>query len=145
VLSATVVLYDPNRDIAVLNVPGLSRPPLHFNGPVSTGASGVVAGYPENGPLTAVPARVAGEQRITGPNIYSNREVTREVYTLRARVRPGNSGGPLLSPEGAVDGVVFAASVDMNDVGYALTASEVSSDASRGASATKEVSTQGCD
>jgi S1-C subfamily serine protease len=145
VLSATVVLYDPNRDIAVLNVPGLSRPPLHFNGPVSTGASAVVAGYPENGPLTAVPARVAGQQRITGPNIYSNREVTRDVYTLRARVRPGNSGGPLLSPEGTVDGVVFAASVDQPDVGYALTAAEVSSDADSGATATRQVSTQGCD
>jgi S1-C subfamily serine protease len=145
VLSAVVVLYDPNRDVAVLDVPGLSRAPLHFAGPVGTGASAVVAGYPENGPLTAVPARVAGEQAFTGPNIYANRQVTRDVYTLRARVRPGNSGGPLLNPEGAVDGVVFAASVDQPDVGYALTAAEVQSDARRGATATKQVSTQSCD
>lgn len=145
VLAATVVLYDPNRDIAILDVPGLGRSPLHFAGPVATGASAVVAGYPENGPLTAVAARVAGDQEVTGPNIYADRQVTREVYTIRARVLPGNSGGPLLSPDGAVDGVVFAASTDQRDVGYALTANEVASDANRGATLTAAVSTQGCD
>ena len=145
VLPAHVVLYDPNRDVAVLDVPGLDRPALHFVGPQPTGTSAVVAGYPENGPLTAVPARIAGDQEITGPNIYSTRQVTRDVYTLRARVRPGNSGGPLLSPDGAVYGVVFAASTDQPNVGYALTSREVSGDASAGANATRPVSTQGCD
>ena len=145
VLAARVVLYDPNRDVAVLYVPGLGRAPLHFAGPVGTGASAVVAGYPENGPLTAVAARVAGSQQVSGPNIYANRQVTRDVYTLRAQVRPGNSGGPLLSPGGAVDGVVFAASVDQPNVGYALTAGEVTADARAGAAATAAVSTQGCD
>jgi hypothetical protein len=82
---------------------------------------------------------------VTGPNIYANREVTREVYTLRAKVREGNSGGPLLSPSGKVDGVVFAASVEFPNVGYALTAREVAGDARAGAAATRAVSTQGCD
>lgn len=145
VLDATVVLYDPDRDVAVLRVPGLGRAPLRFAGRVKTGDSAVVAGYPEGGPLRAVPARIAGEQEITGPNIYRSRQVTREVYTLRGRVRPGNSGGPLLSPQGTVDGVVFAASVDNPQIGYALTAQEVSGDARRGAMETSPVSTQGCD
>jgi S1-C subfamily serine protease len=145
VLAARVVLYDPNRDVAVLDVPGLGRTPLHFGGRADTGSSAVVAGYPEDGPLTAVAARVAGDQDVTGPNIYANRQVTRDVYTLRARVRPGNSGGPLLSPDGLVLGVVFAAAVDQPDVGYALTASEVSSDARAGATASRVVSTHGCD
>jgi S1-C subfamily serine protease len=145
VLTARVVLYDPNRDVAVLDVPGLTRPALSFEGPQQTGTSAVVAGYPENGPLTAVPARIAGDQEVTGPNIYSDRQVTRDVYTLRARVRPGNSGGPLLSRNGTVYGVVFAASTDQPDVGYALTSREVSGDASAGAKATRQVSTQGCD
>src|SRR5207245_10044044 len=73
VLSARVVLFDPDRDIAVLDVPGLHRPPLRFDGVMKVGADGVVAGYPENGPLTAVPARVGGEQEVTGPNIYGNK------------------------------------------------------------------------
>jgi S1-C subfamily serine protease len=145
VLSAQVVLYDPDRDVAVLYVPGLGRQPLSFAGRVATGASAVVAGYPENGPLTAVAARVAGDQQITGPNIYSNRQVTRDIYTLRARVRPGNSGGPLLSPGGEVDGVVFAANTDNPNIGYALTAAEVNGDARSGATKTQQVSTRGCD
>ncbi|MGZ4140153.1 MAG: MarP family serine protease [Actinomycetota bacterium] len=144
-LAARVVLYDPNRDVAVLYVPGLTRHPLAFNGPVPTGADAVVAGYPLNGPLTATPARIAGDQEVTGPNISANRQVTREVYTLRARIREGNSGGPLLSPSGRVDGVVFAASVEFPDVGYALTSREVASDARAGATVTTSVSTQGCD
>ena len=71
--------------------------------------------------------------------------MTREIYALRAKVRPGNSGGPLLTTRGAVAGVVFAAAVDDADTGYALTANEVSGDAEKGATAVKEVSTQGCD
>jgi S1-C subfamily serine protease len=64
---------------------------------------------------------------------------------LRALVRPGNSGGPLLATDGRVYGVVFAAATDDNETGYALTASEVRSDAESGAAATTPVSTQGCD
>ena len=144
-LSARVVLFDPDRDIAVLYVPGLRRAPLRFDGSLKTGTSAVVAGYPENGPLKAVPARVAGEQDVTGPNIYGNKEVTRDVYTLRAKVQHGNSGGPLLTTSGDVGGVIFAANAEVPNVGYALTVREVSSDARRGADATRRVSTDGCD
>lgn len=145
VLAARVVLYDPNRDVAVLEVPGLNRSALSFAGTAEAGADAVVAGYPQNGPLTAVPARVEGDQDVLGPNIYDDRTVTRDVYTIRARVRPGNSGGPLLTPSGQVYGVVFAASVDDPDTGYALTASEVAGDVSRGAAATGGLSTGRCD
>ena len=144
-LPARVVVYDPNSDVAVLYVPGLNRQPLTFAGPASSGTSAVVAGYPENGPFTAVAARIAARTNVTGPNIYQSRTVTRQVYTVRGLVRPGNSGGPLLSPTGSVYGVVFAASVDQSDVGYVLTNTQVASDAQAGRSATQKVSTQGCD
>ena len=144
-LRATVVLFDPNRDVAVLYVPGLRRAPLHFDGTLRTGTSAVVAGYPENGPLKAVPARVAGENDVTGPNIYGNKDVTRDVYTLRAKVQHGNSGGPLLTTSGEVGGVIFAANAEVPNVGYALTVREVAFDARRGATATRRVSTDGCD
>src|SRR5206468_11396693 len=78
-LAARVVLYDPNRDIAVLYVPGLDRRPLTFAGEVGGGTSAVVAGYPQNGPFTAVAARIAARTRVTGPNIYQSRTVTRQV------------------------------------------------------------------
>ncbi len=60
-------------------------------------------------------------------------------------VESGNSGGPLLSPQGTVDGVVFAAAVGVSDTGFALTAAQVLADARQGAQSTTPVSTMGCD
>lgn len=142
---ATVVLYDPRRDVAVLYVPGLTRGPLSFAGVAKQGDSAVVAGYPQNGPFRAVAARIRARQPAQGPDIYQSRQVTREIYAVYATVRPGNSGGPLLAPDGRVYGVVFAASVDDPQTGYALTAREVASDAAAGAGRTTATSTQGCD
>lgn len=144
-LYARVVLYDPQRDIAVLYVPGLSLPALSFAPQASVGASAIVAGYPLNGPFTARAARIGSSEDASGPDIYQNAQVTRQIYAIRALVQPGNSGGPLLTPGGSVYGVVFAAATSVPDTGYALTASEVSGDASAGANATAGVSTQGCD
>jgi S1-C subfamily serine protease len=143
-LIARVVLFDPDTDIAILDVPGLTRTPLTLGGPAAAGAPAEVVGYPENGPFTATAARVAGQQLVTGPNIYADAAVTRQIYALRATVRPGNSGGPLIAPSGRVDGVVFAASTTDPAVGYALTAQQVGADARTGSSATAPVSTHGC-
>ena len=142
---ARVVLYDPKRDVAVLQVDGLTRAPLSFAGVAQRGQSAVVAGYPENGPFRPVAARVRGVESARGPDIYQSSQVTREIYSIYAVVRPGNSGGPLLAPDGRVYGVVFAAAVDDPNTGYALTAREVAPDARAGAGATGRVSTQGCD
>ena len=142
---ASVVFYDPQVDIAVLYVPGLNLTPLRFAGQAQGGADAVVAGYPLDHPFTAVAARVAGTEQALEPDIYQTGTVPRQIYEIRAIVQPGNSGGPLLSPAGTVYGVVFAAAVDVSDTGFALTASEVASDANAGASATVPVSTQGCD
>ena len=144
-LDATVVLYDPDRDIAVLAVPDLQAKPLAFDGRARSGESAIVIGYPQDGPYRADAARIRGVQDAKGPNIYESRTVVREIYALRARVRPGNSGGPLVSPTGEVYGVVFAAAADDSQTGYALTAKEVASDAATGRTATASVSTRGCD
>jgi S1-C subfamily serine protease len=141
---ATVVLYDPQIDIAVLKVPGLSATPLRFAGPASYGASAIVAGYPLDHPFTAGAARLDISESAIGPNIYQTSQVRRQIYPIRALVRPGNSGGPLLAPDGRVYGVVFAAAVSLKSTGYALTASEVSGDAARGERATAPVSTGAC-
>ncbi len=143
--AAHVVLYDPDRDVAVLDVPGFGRAPLTFAGAAGAGDSAIVAGYPQNQPFDARAATVREVQRARGPNIYQSQQVTRQIYSLYATVRPGNSGGPLLKPNGTVYGVVFAASVDDPHTGYALTAGEVAPDAHRGARATRSVATGSCD
>jgi S1-C subfamily serine protease len=63
---------------------------------------------------------------------------------LRAQVREGNSGGPLLSTSGKVLGVVFAASVDDPDTGYALTAKAVAPALAAGRTAKDAVPTGAC-
>jgi hypothetical protein len=143
-LRARVVLYDPRTDIAVLYVPGLHATPLTFDGPAATSANAIVAGYPEDHPFTVVPARIGGAEEAESQDIYQTAEVTRQIYTVRAQVEPGNSGGPLLAPDGKVYGVVFAAAIDVPDTGYALTASQVEPDASDGGTMTRSVSTEGC-
>jgi S1-C subfamily serine protease len=145
-LPAQVVGFDPGVDLAVLYVPGLTAPPLLFSAAKATaGDSAVVAGYPLNGHFSAVAARVSGESpAANGPDIYRNGNVTRDIYEVRALVEPGNSGGPLLAPNGAVYGVVFAAAVNYRDTGYALTAGQVEHDARIWAHATQRVSTEQC-
>ncbi|ROP53672.1 MarP family serine protease [Streptomyces sp. PanSC9] len=138
---ARVVLFDPDRDVAVLFVPGLSAPVLRFDRSAVRGDSAVVAGYPQDGSLNLQAATVANRVRATGQNIYNDRAVTREIYSIRSTVRPGNSGGPLLTTEGRVFGVVFARSTSDAETGYVLTAAEVANDASRAALATLPVDT----
>jgi S1-C subfamily serine protease len=141
---ARVVLYDYKRDVAVLDVPGMRLPSLDFDDTAHPRDNAVVAGFPKNHPFTTRPARIRAKQEAHGPDIYHSGEVTREIYAIRALVEQGNSGGPLLAPNGKVYGVVFAAALDNQDTGYALTADEVASDARAGAHAADEVSTQSC-
>jgi S1-C subfamily serine protease len=144
IYAATVVLYDPHRDIAVLDVPDLDAPSLAFAGEAQTNDSAIVAGFPENGPFDVQPARVRGRIEATGPDIYHSSQVTRDVYSLYSIVRQGNSGGPMLTPSGQIYGVVFAKSLDSADTGYALTADEVRADAQAGEQDTQQVNTQSC-
>ncbi|MCP3820291.1 MarP family serine protease [Streptomyces sp. A3M-1-3] len=142
---AKVVLYDWQRDIAVLDVPTLKAPPLQFaEADARSGNSAIVAGFPENGSYDVRAARVRGRINANGPDIYHRGTVQRDVYSLFATVRQGNSGGPLLTPDGQVYGVVFAKSLDDPDTGYALTIDEVREDIQLGLAANQQVDSQGC-
>ena len=123
---ATVVSYDPTVDIAILSVPNLPSGPLAFaNTPVTSGTQAIVMGYPGGGGFVPTPARIRELIELSGPDIYRSATVNREVYTVRASVEQGNSGGPLIDLNGQVLGVVFGAAVDDNDTGFVLTAKEV--------------------
>ncbi|TYB49990.1 MarP family serine protease [Actinomadura chibensis] len=139
-----VVLYDPKRDVAVLYAPGLDVPPLKFAGEARVRDSAIIAGFPRNQPFTPEAARIRARQTARGPDIYHSGQVSREIYAIRGKVEPGNSGGPLLSTDGRVYGVIFAAALDSPSTGYALTAAEVAPDMRAGMNATTAVSTQKC-
>lgn len=129
---ATVVSYDPEADISILEVPGLPLNPLGFDmREAQTGTDAVVMGYPGGGDFTATPARIREIIQLSGPDIYHTTTVEREVYTVRGTVRQGNSGGPLIDREGRVLGVVFGAAVDDVDTGFVLTANEVAKQMSK--------------
>ncbi|MFF3690030.1 MarP family serine protease [Streptomyces sp. NPDC002187] len=142
---AKVVLYDWERDIAVLDVPDLKARPLQFTeSDARSGDSAIVAGFPENGSYDVRSARVRGRINANGPDIYRRGTVRRDVYSLYATVRQGNSGGPLLTTDGKVYGVIFARSLDDADTGYALTVDEIRKDIAQGRAANQQVDSQGC-
>jgi S1-C subfamily serine protease len=142
---AEVVYFDPDIDLAVLAVPGLTAAPLAFEQSLAdTGDPAVVAGYPGGGPLDSSAARIRAVIDARGEDIYGRAGVVREVYAFRGTVVAGNSGGPLLAPDGEVLGVVFASAVGDSSTGYALTAPQVSAAAAVGRSATSPVDTGSC-
>ena len=125
-LAATVVYFDPNRDFALLDVPDLAISGLGF-GSGSRGTEAAVIGYPGGGQEKIEPAVIDGAVEALGRDIYSTKPVTRQVYVIQGRVRPGNSGGPLIDLQGRVLGIVFATSASDPNQAYALTADEITS------------------
>ena len=142
---ATVVAFDPEVDIAVLKVPGTGIQPLHTStSNPDAGAPGAVIGYPGGGAETTVQAGVKGVEAARGYDIYGSNEVTRDIEVLQATVIPGNSGGPIVDLNGQVIGVVFAASTDNSNEGYALAPSTFLPDLQGALGKTTGVSTGGC-
>lgn len=126
-LDAEVIHYDPGVDVAVLDVPDLEEEPLRFTpDPARVGDDTIIVGYPLDGPYTVTPGKVRERIRLRGPDIYEQGSVVRDVYTVRAVVRSGNSGGPMITPDGQVVGVVFGAALDDSETGFVLTAEQVS-------------------
>lgn len=121
---ATVISFDPVRDLALLRVPGLDAPTLSLKS-ANAGDLGAVYGHPGGDDLRAAPARIGDEITAVGTDIYRTGESRRHVYVVAAELHPGDSGGPLVNTDGEVIGVAFA--IDPGDPGtaYVLTDAEV--------------------
>ena len=142
---ARVVFYDPAMDVALLYVPGLSIPPLPLaTAEPATGAIGVTLGHPGGGDLVVVPAAVRDVFSATGFDIYGQSTVTRVVIELAANVEAGDSGGPFVTSDGRVAGVVFARARTSTGIGYALDIGEVRADVAHAVGSTKAVGTGSC-
>lgn len=123
-LDGRIVLFDPDLDLAVIAVPGLDGRPLELVD-AGIGTQGVVDGYPHGGPFTSAPAEVRAISQERVVDIYGDSSSIREVLTLAADVQPGNSGGPFITEDGRVGGLVFARNSEHANVGYATTTAQL--------------------
>jgi S1-C subfamily serine protease len=119
---AQAIAFDAQNDVAVLSVPGLSEPPLRLVDP-RPGTSVAIVGYPENGPLDAVPGRIGETATVFAEDAYGRR-TRRTVTSIGGQVRHGDSGGPAVDASGAVQVTVFAARLS-GPGGYGVPASIV--------------------
>ncbi|MCU1447002.1 MarP family serine protease [Cryobacterium sp.] len=124
-ITGEVVYFDPVDDLAIIAVPGLTAAPLTLQGDLAVDSEAVSLGYPFGGPFDSDPARVMSVDSVLVADIYGQDPTARAVYTLAADVQQGESGGPLLSIDGRVAGVIFAKAANTANVGYALAMSEV--------------------
>ena len=139
-----MVHYDPELDVAVIAFDDGDLPTLAFDKTAQAKDGVAILGYPQDGPYDVRAARIRSVQRLRSPDIYGGGSVLREVFSLRGLVRPGNSGGPIVSSGGDVVGMVFAASVTDPDTGYALTAEQLAASAAIGVTSTEPVDTGEC-
>lgn len=124
-LSATVEVFDPNRDLAVLSVPGLGQAPIPV-GTAEVGTDGAVFGHPGGQEDVEVsPARIEAAIDALGRDLYGRSSIRRDIYILAAQLEPGDSGGPLVNTAGEVVGVAFAVAPDQPATAYALATSEL--------------------
>ncbi|MGI8610188.1 MAG: MarP family serine protease [Candidatus Dormibacteria bacterium] len=142
-LAATVVLFDPERDVSIILVPGLRLAPL-AQADATRGTTGATIGYPGGGSETVGAAAVRAQVTADGRDIYGDAQVARQIYVLTADIHPGNSGGPLVDAQGRAIGLVFANSTSDATEGYALTDAEIAPDISSGVGRTNEVGTGNC-
>jgi uncharacterized membrane protein required for colicin V production len=125
VLRARIVVFDKNRDLAVLDVPGLREAALAI-GASKVGTEGAVLGHPGGQDTVRVaPAVVRDETIAVGTDIYHQGRTRRRVLFLAANLRPGDSGSAFVDTAGRVVGVAFAIAPDRPDTAYALADTEL--------------------
>ncbi|HEY5806039.1 MAG TPA: MarP family serine protease [Candidatus Saccharimonadales bacterium] len=143
--SAKVVLFDPQLDIAILRAENLAGEPLPVETQLAAGNTpAAVLGYPSGSGFTAGPGVILETFVAQGRNIYNQGSTKREVYSVRADVEHGNSGGPVINKDGEVIGVIFAKSINYQHVGYALTMEQVLANIDKVRGLTEGTSTSSC-
>ena len=108
-LDADVIDFDSHDDIAILRVPGLHERALAMAANSRAGTPAAILGYPLDGSFDLEPGRLGQTETVSTEDAYGNGPVLRTITALRGRVRPGNSGGPMVDASGHVVATVFAA------------------------------------
>ena len=124
-LHASVALFDPRDDLAVLRVPGLAEPALRLRSVRAVpGTPAKVVGFPLNGSRTLAPAQLRGSVTGVGRDIYNQDLTTRTYLVVAAQISPGNSGSPVFVGAN-VAGVIVSKSLSEPQIAYAIPASVV--------------------
>jgi S1-C subfamily serine protease len=140
----TIVYFDPSRDVAIIRTKDFPSVALRIGQQLKRSDTAVVAGFPEGGPLTLIPARVRSVSESSGTDIYGKAQVSREIYAIAADIKQGDSGAPMFALDGSVVGLVFASSATDLQTGYALTAKEFMVGVENASTATQAVDTGEC-
>ena len=120
-LDAEAIWFDPRNDLSILRVPGVSGlPALSMNVNADSGTTAAVLGFPQNGPYTVAPARLGSTSTVITQDAYGRGPVERPITSVRALVRPGNSGGPVVDRSGRVLATIFAAATSRQRTGYGV-------------------------
>ncbi|HEX5869645.1 MAG TPA: trypsin-like peptidase domain-containing protein, partial [Longimicrobium sp.] len=143
-LPGRVVYFDTQHDLAVVAVDGLRTAPLPLSSDLPAGSPAAFSGYPHGGPFQSRPATVQDIATVLVPDIYGNNPAPEDVYRIAGDVQPGNSGGPLLTTDGQVAGVIFAKATGESSLGYAITMTDLGPVAARAAGLGDAVSPGQC-
>lgn len=142
---ADTVYFDSNTDLAILRTEELAGQPLALAEKTAPrGTAAVTLGYPGGGPFRANSASVTGQFEAVGRDIYNRRVTARSIYALQTAVESGNSGGPVVLPDGTVIGVIFARSESTENTGYAIISPKAREALARAQESTQPVSTGRC-
>lgn len=111
-LTARLVGFDPERDIALLSVSDGSAPPL-VRGTARAGDQGTIVSVTTDGDLDLIRYEVIREVSAGGEDIYGEpTEARRLALEVLADIGPGVSGAPLVNDRGELVGMVFAEARD---------------------------------
>lgn len=142
--AGTVVLFDPNLDLAAIRISGLHAPVLALDKQqVSAGTPIAVLGYP-NGDYTVSSGVVRDNQIVYGGSIYGVGTFGRAIYEAQVAVEAGSSGGPMILQNGQVAGIIFAMSEKVKDDGFALDSTRLIKPIRHAERSTRRVSTGAC-
>ena len=124
-LPAQVQVFDPDRDLAVLAVPGLGEAPLSL-APATVGETDAIYGHPEGQAAVDVsPAQVVRRVNVDLGDIYGGAAGQHQILVLNANLQPGHSGSPVVNSAGKVVGVAFAVANLRRSTAFAVASEEV--------------------
>ncbi len=121
--AATVVAFDKDTDLAVLDVGTLDAPPLDLG--IARIGTGATLTWTRVDGIAFDVVEVTRRLDITIEDIYGDGRVQRSGIEIQADIVVGDSGGPVLDETGAVIGVIYANSRVRDGIGFATDHDEI--------------------